>query len=467
MVKNLSINSFDNHPRTLKHYSPLDGNLIYELPISGENEIELAIKNAKYALLAWRSLDIIRKSEILYRAADLLFERRNQLSELVRLETGKSESDAISEVAAALNFCRMIASYGRRSVGEILPSAISNRLVLNRRVEFGIAGLIVSYNTPLPNYAWKVFPALMGGNVVILKPSEYTSLSASLFSNILMEAGLPEDVLQVIIGDKSTAEIIAKSEIDLLSFTGSVEAGTNLSQINKGFFRKEIFELGGSNPIIVLRDSDIGKAAFATINSAFSNSGQRCAAGSIVYVQKDISDSFKEILNEVAFDYLEKNDIGCLITEKSAAKYHKYLEDCRSENAKVFEIKNPKKYHLAVNPSIVFGLNSHSKLSSVELFAPCIRYFEFEDIDSCLYEINRNTYALTAAVWSSDISLSHKVANSLHVGLVNINGPTFGSEPQFPFGGFRFSGNGMKDAGDSAILEYTSTKIVSTFDFGK
>lgn len=466
-MKNLSIKSVDDNPRILKHYSPIDGNLLYELPISGENEVDFAMNNAKNALLKWRSIDMIQKSEILYRVADLLFERINELSELVRLETGKSESDAKSELEAAINFCRMIASYGRRAVGEILPSAISNRLVLNRRVEFGIAGLIVSYNTPLPNYAWKVFPALMGGNVVILKPSEYTSLSANLFSNILMEAGLPKDVLQVIIGDKSTAEIIAKAEIDLLSFTGSLEAGNNLSQINRRFFRKEIFELGGSNPIIVHRDANIGEAAFATINSAFSNSGQRCAAGSIVYVHKDISDSFKEILKKSALAYLDNHDIGCLITEKSVAKYHKYLEDCRSNDANVIEFKNPKQYYLAVNPSIVFELNSHSDLSSIELFAPCIRYFEFEDIDSCLYEVNRNTYALTAAIWSNDISLCHKLANSLHIGLVNINGPTFGSEPQFPFGGFRFSGNGMKDAGDSAILEYTSTKIVSTFDFGK
>lgn len=450
----------------IKQLSRLDGKILTQYHPSREKEISKAIRESSSALVKWRNSEYVMRGNILRKNASLLEENRTEIVNLVRHETGKSINDANSELDSAIEFCFLTASHGRRAFGEILPSSIDNRLVLKTRTPIGIAALIVGYNTPFPNYAWKVFPAIMGGNVAILKPSEFTSKSALLFLELLRNSGLPENVLQVVIGDALTAQLLAKSEIDLLSFTGSTKAGKILSEIVAPRMIRTILELGGSNSSLVLEDANLGEAADAIVRSAFSNSGQRCAAGSNVFVHRRISDDFKKQLLEAVDVYLMTNDIGDLVSESASLKYAKFLQNCREQNGIVYQFPKSGKINKVENsPALIFGLDSKSELARSEIFAPALRYFEFDDVETVIRHFQTSEYALTAAIWTEDLKVANRIANQFEVGLVNINGPTFGSEPQFPFGGFKNSGNSARDAGDSAIDQYTTTKIVTTFNY--
>jgi aldehyde dehydrogenase (NAD+) len=338
-----------------------------------------------------------------------------------------------------------------------------------RRIPFGVAALLVSYNTPLPNYAWKTFPALLAGNTVILKPSEFTISSALVFGELFKTAEFPAGVFNLLVGGKEVGQELVASDVDLVSFTGSYSGGIEIESASAGKLRRIILELGGNNPIIVFPDSDFETLMSHAVNSAFSNSGQRCAAGSRIiihstlrekFVSKFISDSSKLIVGAS-----NESAIGPLISVKAADAFEEFLSLCESQGARVDRIgeKSSQWSACSVIPAVIQGLDPESELSKKEIFGPAVRIYSFDTEIEAVQLANGTPYGLTAAIWTRNSELSARVSNALVCGLININGPTYGAEFNFPFGGRKHSGNGTQDAGLESIQQYSTLKVISTY----
>ena len=453
----------------VQRISPLSDEVLASFKIGRELEVSRAVLNARNSHKDWVNLSFVKRGQILRDACKLLEERSEEFASIVRLETGKSNELAKGELEAAVEFGYMMAAHGRLPIGKVLPSGIIGKNVQVTRNSLGVCALIVSFNTPLPNFAWKVFPALLSGNTAILKPSPYTPFSAWLFGKTLIDAGVPEGVLQVLQGDGVTGNLLVESDIDLISFTGSNGAGAEIATKASGRIVKTILELGGSNPFIVFEDAKIDNAVNFVIQSSFSNSGQRCAAGSRILLHKSIQEIFIEKLvnamKTYKFGTSEDCFMGPVISADSAKRLKDFENECKKAGASIKSLGQESGTSRAVvQPKIVVGLDSGLELSQQEIFGPIARVFTFETEDEAVALANSTKYGLTAAVWTEDHNLAVRVAGRVSAGLVNINGPTHGAEPNMPFGGFGASGNGTREAGIESLNYYSDQKIIATFN---
>jgi aldehyde dehydrogenase (NAD+) len=335
----------------------------------------------------------------------------------------------------------------------------------------GVAALIVTYNAPFPNYAWKSFPALMAGNVAILKPSPATPMSANAFAEILEEAGVPAGVFQVIHGPGETASALIQAGVELVSFTGSYPTGHKVVEASAKTLAKTVIELGGANPLIVCDDADLPAAVSVVIDSAFSNAGQRCSSGSRVIIHASIYDVFVTMLKTAAATMTWGTDpdvlVSTLVDSVSVQAFESFLTQVDSAGGTVERVGSlkgtPHPDACLAQPALIENLAIESEVGMAEFFGPATRLFRFSSDEEAIRMANTSEYGLTAAVWSSDIARAEKIAEQLEAGVININGPTHGAEVNMPFGGVKNSGNGSRDAGIHSIDQYSDIKVVSTF----
>ena len=268
--------------RTFAKVNPATGQEICRVVRSGAADVSRAVDIAKRAQPGWAALTAVKRGDILRQIALLMRERREALAELVALETGKSKKDALGETDAAIEMGFFVAGEGRRFYGQTTTSAVPNKAAMVVRQPLGVAGLIIAANTPIANVAWKAFPALLCGNSAILKAAEDTPLSAWAFAQLAREAGVPEGVYTTIhgLGPEAGAPLVEHPDVAVVSFTGSCEVGRWIAETAGRRLAKTCLELGGKNPLIVCDDADLTNAVTWAIGSAFSNAGQRCAAGS-------------------------------------------------------------------------------------------------------------------------------------------------------------------------------------------
>jgi len=451
--------------------SPLNNAPMGDVNSASSEHIHSVVAVARQAFEGWRNTPIEQRGRIIRRASQDLEERADEVAALVREETGKPTLTSLGEVAAASEMGFLISSLGRHPYGTLVPSAVANRQIRVERIPLGVAALIVSYNTPLPNYAWKVFPALMAGNTAILKPSPHTPLSAQLFFEILHDAGIPRDVFHIVQGGAEVAQTLISAGVDLVSFTGSYGAGYEVAQSAAQTLTKTILELGGSNPMIVCADSDLDKAAAAALDSAFSNAGQRCASASRLLIEDSIYEEFRRALvhqaNKLVWGTDDTVDVSTLIDTDSADAHRDFLRQCERSGALVTLVGAPdpsgESSAASVQPALIEGLDPRSALATREIFAPATRLFRFSSAEEAIDIANSSEFGLTAAVWSSNIAMAERIVAKLQAGVVNINGPTHGAEINIPFGGLKNSGNGTRDAGVNAVDQYSEVHVVSTF----
>ena len=432
-------------------------------------DVDRAVHAARNAFREWDQLGFAARGSLIRKVCKELENNRSALAQVVRKETGKPLGLALGEIDAAIDFGYLISSAGRLPIGNLLPATAPKREVLVRRIPLGVAALLVSYNTPLPNYAWKTFPALLAGNTVILKPSEFTTQSALAFRELFIKAGFPEGVFNLLLGGKATGKKLTSSNIDLLSFTGSHKVGIEVEKESAGKLRKLILELGGSNPLIVFSDSNFEDLMQLAVLSAFSNAGQRCASGSRILIQNKLYDNFlKEFHKNSAklkIGTSNDSDVGPLISVEAAQAFEDYLAECESFGARVerIGIKGSGWSSCSVLPALIHNLDPEIEVSQKEIFGPAVRFYRFEDEQEALRIANGTPYGLTAAVWTRDPELASRFSEGLTCGLVNVNGPTYGSEFNFPFGGQKASGNGTHDAGIESVQQYSTLKVTTVF----
>ena len=452
-------------------YSPLDGTALGTVSFASPAQAQSIVDASRSAFPAWSATTLEARGKMIRQAASIIEAHTAELADIVRRETGKPLAASVGEVGGAVDMGYLVASHGRHASGHLLPSAIPHRHVRVQRIPLGVALLIVTYNAPLPNYAWKVFPALMAGNTVILKPSPTTAHSANRFAELLWEAGVPPEVLRVIHGEGDIASGLIESGVDLVSFTGSYATGQKVVQKSAVTLAKTIVELGGANPFIVCADADIDKAVETAIDSAYSNAGQRCSSASRILVEESVYDDFRhrflERTRTLTWGVEPDVDVSTLIDQRSAQAFEGFLSDAEKSGATVHRIGtrvgNPRDDSCLVQPALVEGLGVDSEFAAAEFFGPATRLFSFTDDEAAIRIANASEYGLTAAVWSSDIGRAEMMVSRLEAGVININGPTHGAEINMPFGGVKHSGNGSRDAGIYSIDQYSDVQVVSTF----
>ena len=277
---------------------PADGTLLCRVARSKAEDVELAVAAARRAQPEWAERTPVERGEIVRELALLLRERREEASEIVAAETGKSPELALGETDAAVEMGLFVAGEGRRSYGRTTTASMKHRTVLTTRQPLGVAALIMSFNTPLPNVAWKAFPAVFCGNAAVVKPSEHTPASARFFGELALEAGVPPGVLNVVqgLGAEAGAALVAHPDVDLVSFTGSAATGRSINEVAGRRLAKVALELGGKNALVVCDDADLENATRWALASAFSNAGQRCAAASRIVVFDEVYDGFRDRL---------------------------------------------------------------------------------------------------------------------------------------------------------------------------
>jgi aldehyde dehydrogenase (NAD+) len=347
-----------------------------------------------------------------------------------------------------------VAGEGRRLYGRTTTSAMQNRTVMATRRPVGVAALIVSFNTPLPNYAWKTFPAVLCGNTAVLKPSEHTPVSASFFAELCQEF-LPAGVVNVVqgLGPEAGAALVEHQDVDLVSFTGSASTGRWIQEHAGRRLAKVCLELGGKNALVVCDDADLGRAVEWSLASAFSNAGQRCAAASRLVVFDAVYDEFRERLVEGAQNY----ETGPMISEDSLRRVLDSLDGAQVAAGGV-RIDRPGSW---LAPTVLEEVLASADISRHELFGPVTILYRVRDLDEAIELVNDSPYGLTSAIHTPSLHRAMHFADAVQAGVVVVNGGTHGSEPHMGFGGVKQSGTGWREAGVEALDIYTEWKYVN------
>jgi aldehyde dehydrogenase (NAD+) len=452
---------------TLEKLAPATGEAISELARSRAADVQRAVSVAAEAQPAWAARPLPDRGAVLRRIAQLLERDREAVAALVAEETGKSLKDARGETEGAIELGYFMAGEGRRFYGRTMPSATPNRQAMTLRQPLGVAGLIIAANTPIANVAWKVFPALVCGNGAVLKASEDTPETALAFARLASEAGLPAGVLNVVqgLGEEAGQPLVEDTRVAVVSFTGSTAVGRQIARVAGARLAKVCLELGGKNPLVVCDDADLDRAVDAAVLSAFSNAGQRCAAGSRLIVFDTVYERFREVLvertNALRVGPTDEDDFGPLINERQLEAMVRAVEGARSAGATILtggaRLDRPG-FFLA--PTIVEEPPPGDDVVRTELFGPITTLHRVSGFEEALVLANSTSYGLTAAIWTTSVHRGHEFARRVVAGGVQVNGPTYGFEPHVPFGGERDSGTGWREPGTEALDVYSDWKTV-------
>jgi len=359
-----------------------------------------------------------------------------------------------------------------RFYGRSLTSGMPGKHAHTVRQPRGVAGLIVPANTPIANIAWKAFPALVCGNTVVLKAAEDSPRIATLFAELTQKAGLPDGVFNVIQGRGTIAgEALVQNEtVDVISFTGSTAVGKHIAKLAGSRLARVSLELGGKNPFVVCDDADLGLAADWAALSAFSNAGQRCAAGSRIIVMDSIYSEFRDAMIEKAISLKLGVDEGCDLGPVINSRQHENIltsiQTAEDKGARILcGGKKPNTPPLNngyyIEPTLVEDLEGASDLDCKELFGPVATLHTFRNMEEALKLANQSEYGLTAAIHTRSVDRAMWFAQRVRAGVANVNLGTYGSEPHMPFGGFGQSGNGTREPGVEALDVYSELKNIS------
>ena len=444
----------------LEKIRPADETVLCRVARSGPDDVTDAVFAARAAQPAWAERTAVARGDVVRALALLLRERREEASATVVEETGKPVELALGETDAAVEMGLFVAGEGRRSYGRTTTASMPHRTVMTVRQPLGVAALIMSFNTPLPNVAWKAFPAIFCGNAAVVKPSEHTPASASFFGRLALEAGVPSGVLNVVhgLGAEAGASLAGHPDVDLVSFTGSAATGRTINEAAARRLAKTCLELGGKNALVVCDDADLDRAVEWVLASAFSNAGQRCASASRVVVLEAVYESFRERL----VDAVGRVESQPVISRESMERILEAVARSGEGGATVLaggeRLERPG-WHVA--PTVVEGVAPDAEISRLELFGPVTVLYRAADLDEAIALVNDSPYGLTAAIHTASVHRAMRFAERAQAGVVIVNAGTHGSEPHMGFGGVKDSGTGWREAGIEALDVYSDAKVVN------
>ena len=456
----------------LEKYNPHDGALISNFANSSIEDVNLSVEVAYKNFEQWKSFTPIKRGEILFELVNLMKKYHQKLCDCFAFETGKPMPDAVGELNGAIKLGNFFSGEGMRMYGRSLTSGIEGKQSFTIREPRGVAGLIVPANTPIANIAWKVFPALICGNTVVLKSSEDAPEIAMEFAKLTKAAGLPDGVFNVIhgSGNISGQALVEHSYVSAVSFTGSTNVGKIIAAACSRKLTRVSLELGGKNPYVVCDDADLDNAVHWASLSAFSNAGQRCAAASRIIVFEKVYNQFVEKLiskaKSLKLGIDEKSNLGPLITKKQQLRIQSFINSAQNSGARILcggappsDATLSKGFYF--KPTLIENAGIDDEISQSELFGPVATIYSVKNLEEALEIANNSEYGLTSCIHTSDLNKAMYFSKKIRTGVVNINIGTFGSEPHMPFGGFGNSGNGTREPGIEALDFYSEIKNIS------
>ena len=455
---------------TFDVYDPSTAQVIAQAPRGDAADIEAAVVAAREAFedRRWTGLRPGKRTEVLFKIADLVKRNINELAQLESLDTGKPLSMASGEMWMVGEVFRYYAGWPTKIFGDTNPTDDA-MFVYTLREPMGVCGGIIPWNYPLVMASWKVAPALACGNTVVLKPAEQTPLTATRLAELCLEAGLPEGVFNLVtgFGHEAGAALAAHDDVDKIAFTGSTEVGKKILQASTGNLKRVTLELGGKSPNIVFSDANMKRAAKGSMLGVFVNSGQVCTAGTRILVEKSVHDDFVQSLIDATASMKlgpgldDESGMGPVVSHEQLERVTDYIDIGKQEGAEV-AAGGSRAEDLGegyfVQPTIFTGVRNDMRIAQEEIFGPVAAVIEVNDVDEAIAVANDTMYGLASAVWTNDLSKAHRVAKGIKAGTVWVNtaGPI---EPVTSFGGYKQSGFG-RELGRHSIDAYTQTKSV-------
>lgn len=460
--------------RTFENRNPArPSDLIGTFPESGPDDVDAAVRAASRAFPSWRLTPAPRRAEIIYRAAEVLRDRKEALARAMTREMGKVLAETRGDVQEAIDMAYYIAAEGRRLFGITAPSELPNKFAMSVRQPLGVCGLITPWNFPMAIPSWKIFPALVSGNTVVIKPATDTPASAHHLVEILLEAGVPDGVLNIVHGGGSAVGVPLTEHrgVSMISFTGSSEVGKGIAERTAASLKRLSLELGGKNAQIVMEDADLDLAVEGALWGAFGTTGQRCTATSRLIVMRQVKDEMVERLaaraaNLTLGDGLDPaTEVGPLVNRGQRDRVHSYVEIGKKEGAKLVAGGSPAEEGALrdghfYRPTIFDGVTPVMRIAVEEIFGPVLSVLTVSSLEEAIEVLNGTPYGLSSSIYTRDVNRAMRAVRDIEAGITYINGPTIGAEVQLPFGGVKETGNGHREGGPTVIDAFTEWKSV-------
>jgi alpha-ketoglutaric semialdehyde dehydrogenase len=447
--------------------------IVGEFQDSNAQDVERAVASALKAYPSWRLTPAPKRGEILYRAAQILLERKEDLARHMTREMGKVLNEARGDVQEAIDMTFYMAGEGRRQFGQTTPSELPNKYCMTQRVPIGVCALITPWNFPMAIPAWKSMPALICGNTVVLKPSPEAPLSMYNFVKILEEAGVPAGVVNFVTGSGADAgqALVAHPDVRAVSFTGSTAVGRQVAQTCAGTFKHLTLELGGKNVILVMEDADIALAVDGAIWGGFGTTGQRCTAASRVVVRRSVYTEFsRKFVERARFLKIGNGldpavEVGPLISRNQLDKVEEYIRIGKQEGASLLcggERPKGKQYERGwfYSPTIFGDCHPHMRIVQEEIFGPVVALIPCDGLEEAIEIGNAVPYGLSSAIYTRDVNKAFHAMREMETGIFYVNASTIGAETHLPFGGVKQTGNGHREAAIAALDFYSEWKSV-------
>jgi acyl-CoA reductase-like NAD-dependent aldehyde dehydrogenase len=459
--------------RTFESTNPADRrDVIGRFQAGTAADVAMAVKAAEMALPRWKATPAPKRGEILYRFGELMAQHKERVSQAMTREMGKVIAEARGDVEEGIDIAYLMAGEGRRMFGDTVPSELPDKWAMSIRQPIGIAGIITPWNFPVAIPCWKMMPALVTGNTVVFKPASDTPYCATLVVELMAEAGFPPGVVNLVTGSGADVgdAIVESPDVPVISFTGHSSTGKSIAERAARRLKRVSLELGGKNAVVVLRDADLDLATDGILWSAFGTTGQRCTACSRVIVEKPVVEPLLEKLEarakrlRLGSGLDESTDVGPLINAAAVEKVGSYIEVGKSEGELVLGGSPATDGDLVHGnffwPTIFTGVEPMDRIAQEEIFGPVLSVIPVDDYQGAVTALNQTRYGLSSAIFTRDANAAFRAMRDFETGIVYVNAGTTGAETHLPFGGWKETGNGHREAGHAALDSYTEWKSI-------
>jgi aldehyde dehydrogenase (NAD+) len=467
-------NTFENRNPANRH------DLIGVFPASGSEDVDRAVEAAKKAFVQWRLVPAPKRGEIIYRAGELLRRHKEEIARGMTREMGKILKETRGDVQEGIDTAEYAAGEGRRLFGQTTPSELPDKFAMSVRTPVGVCALITPWNFPMAIPTWKIFPALLCGNTVVFKPAEDTPQTAARLVEILVEAGIPRGVVNLVHGrgEEAGAAVVRHPDVQLVSFTGSAAVGREIASVCGRNLRRVALELGGKNAQIVMEDADLSLALEGVLWGAFGTTGQRCTATSRLIVHRDVRKELTEMLVartkkiKVGDGLDESVEMGPLINQPAREKVHDYVQIGKAEGARLVTggtvYEEPEWVDgYFYRPTIFDQVVPSMRIAQEEIFGPVLSIIEIQNFEEAIDALNSTAYGLSSSIYTRDVARAFRAMRDIEAGITYVNGPTIGAEVHLPFGGVKNTGNGHREAGTTVYDIFTEWKSIYVDYSGK
>lgn len=446
--------------------------VVGKFPLSSAVDVDRAVASAMRGFELWKRTPAPHRGDILRKVGDIMTARKDEIADAMTREMGKPLTETRGDVQEGIDTAYYAATEGRQLFGRTVPSESRSKWAMTFRRPIGVAGLICPFNFPMAIPTWKMFPALVCGNSVVFKPAEDVPHTGTILIEILLDAGIPPEVVQLVHGTGADvgAPLVAHPDVPLISFTGSTSTGSQVGETCGRMHKRLSLEMGGKNAQIVLDDADLDLALEGALWGAFGTTGQRCTATSRLILQKGIHDNFLGMLVDRARSLQlgdgrkSGTDVGPLINEAALTKVEHYIDVGQADGADLLcggrrPTGKGTDGGFFFEPTIFARVEPNHRIAFEEIFGPVLSVIRVSTAEEAFTVNNSVKYGLSSSLYTRDVNVSFRALEQLDNGITYINAPTIGAEAHLPFGGVKQTGNGHREGGWEVYDFYSETKV--------